>query len=265
VSYSEQIRGKRLVYGGRKMHSELEVKCARALDAHQIQCRYEDDLSTRLNLPNGEVYCPDFTIDVDPHGLLHGVSLIEVKPHKWVFRCAQSLGISDGRSEKWMRSQGDFVWKSWQSIAGISQGSAADEWASLGKPILASTMGKVVLIVGDLTYNAAVVLLSNGWATARRAHPLLSYVANTVLSQKATISRQILVSGCDKDHEVRINKHTAKLIQSVPAHPGNSSWGWGPSEARQRYEVTLDIAEEELRVNDPDEQINDNTRVRMQK
>jgi len=149
-----------MVYGGYLMRSNLEVRLAIALDTHRITWQYE---AAEIELPDRRRYVPDFNINNGINTIVNA-DIIEVKDRKVVWRCAESLGLG---------LASDPVSHAWQPPVRIADIDLDGEWWSvLRKPLLASTTGVRVLVVGATTMNAAVILMHQGLVTARRAHPI---------------------------------------------------------------------------------------------
>lgn len=230
MSYAEPVRGNEQVYGGRLMRSDLEVRLASVLDAKQIHWLYE----THLNLTDGRLYLPDFTIVHDPGGVV-GAQMIEVKNHKHVLRCANTLGLSSGRTQAELHAD-----KNWTQPVSVSSVVHLDNhWGVFQKPIIASLMGYSILLIGKPSMNGSVILLQDGWAWAKRTHPLVSYISASV-----TIKRHIVISGCDNAHKVAISG--SNYLPMVSSFGGILGEPFGTSEPSQVYLADVEVQRSEI-------------------
>lgn len=162
MSYQTPVSGNRMVYGGSLMRSNLEVDLAISLDAHRITWQYE---AREITLPDQRRYIPDFYLP-DGRNTVADADYIEVKDRKIVWRCAETLGLGSA-TEEGRRGL------AWTPPVRLGDLDLHDEnWSVLRKPVLASTMGARFLIVGANSVNAAVILMHNGLASAKRTHPL---------------------------------------------------------------------------------------------
>lgn len=230
MSYAEPVRGNEQVYGGRLMRSDLEVRLASVLDAKQIHWLYE----THLNLTDGRLYLPDFTIVHDPSGIV-GAQMIEVKNHKHVLRCANTLGLSNGRTQAELCAD-----KNWTQPVPISSVVHLDNhWDVFKKPIIASSMGYSVLLIGKPSMNGSVILLRDGWAWARRTHPLVGHISANV-----TIKRHIVISGCGNAHKVSVSG--SNYLPMVSSFDGVLGEPFGASEPSQVYMADVEVQRHEI-------------------
>lgn len=162
---------KRGVYGGYAMRSQVEIEVAMTLDRWQVLWTYEAAVQ---RLSPGVGYLPDFWVREDPHGVLEGVRIIEVKGHGDLFPYAKELGCplnrKVGSADPFLRGE---VW-SVAAPAGLVGNPST--LAPLLKPLtLSFRLGQPVLVMTNPTVNAAVVRFNgDGTAQTRRSHPVTS-------------------------------------------------------------------------------------------
>lgn len=216
------------------MRSDLEVRLAAVLDGHSVQWRYE----VPLRLPDSREYWPDFTITADPSQIV-GANLIEVKDHKHVYRCARTLGVSNAKTTAHIEAD-----KNWVGPIALNTVIHTDtHWCVFDKTIAASCLGYQVLIIGRSSVNGSVIILRDGWAWARRSHPLVLGVTEGV-----TVGRSITIEGCDKEHQVFINGGASgrKKLDKMPVSRSTSSFFDQFLDSCQMYPVNIDVARSEI-------------------